>query len=317
MTPLVSILIPAYNAGAWITPTLEAALAQTHPRVEIIVIDDGSTDNTRRLAGDFRLRGVRVVAQPNRGAAAARNTALGLATGDYIQFLDADDLLDPGKISNQLALLAAASPGKVASCAWARFSTSPSEEVFRPEPTWRDLSGFDFLELHYQGGWMMPPIAWLCPRALLTAVGPWREDLSLNDDGEYFCRVLLRSTGIIFCPRALAYYRSGVAGSLSQQNNAAALASLDRSIQATTRALIAHENAPRGRRAAANAWRRLAHDLYPTLPSEAAHAEQQALALGGSHLRVEGGRLVRATERIFGWRAAARLKHYRRSHPPR
>ena len=162
----------------------------------------------------------------------------------------------------------------------------------------------------YDEGWMMPPIAWLAPRAILDAAGPWREDLTLNDDGEYFCRVLLRSAGIVFCPTARACYRSGLPGSLSRRHDAVALQSLARSIEANTAALLAHENSPRVRRSAANAWFRLAHDIFPLLPLETIHAELQAKSLGGSRLRVAGGRLVRLTERLFGWRAAARVKHH-------
>ena len=98
MTELVSILIPAYNAERWLGATIESALAQTWPAKEIIVVDDGSTDRTLAVARGFGDRGVQVITQANRGAAAARNTALRAARGAWIQFLDADDLLNPRKI---------------------------------------------------------------------------------------------------------------------------------------------------------------------------------------------------------------------------
>lgn len=308
--PLVSIIIPCYNAAPWLPEAIDSALAQTHPNREIIVIDDGSTDDSLAVATAYTGRGVQVYAQFNRGAARARNHGLAVASGEFVQFLDADDVLAPDKIAVQLARLADSPPGSVASGAWARFTAKTSAAVFTPEPAWRDQTGVDFLCLHYDEGWMMPPIAWLAPRAVLDAAGPWREDLTLNDDGEYFCRVLLRSAGIVFCPAARSYYRSGLPGSLSRRHDAAALQSLARSIEANTAALLAHENSPRVRRSAANAWFRLAHDIFPLLPLETIHAELQAKSLGGSRLRVAGGRLVRLTERLFGWRAAARVKHH-------
>ena len=102
MRPFVSILIPAYNAERWIADTMESAIAQTWPRKEIIVVDDGSTDGTRAVAQQFESNEVQVVTQPNQGAAAARNKAFSLSRGDYIQWLDADDLLSPEKVAHQM-----------------------------------------------------------------------------------------------------------------------------------------------------------------------------------------------------------------------
>ena len=89
MKPLVSILIPAYNAQKWIADTLRSALDQTWESKEIIVVDDGSTDRTLEVARRFEAQGVRVFAQENQGAAAARNKAFSLSRGEYIQWLDA------------------------------------------------------------------------------------------------------------------------------------------------------------------------------------------------------------------------------------
>ena len=105
MKPLVSILIPAYNAAEYIAATLESAVAQTWPHREIIVVNDGSRDRTLEIARSFEPRGVTVVTQSNQGAAAARNAALKASRGDYIQWLDADDLLAPEKIARQIAAL--------------------------------------------------------------------------------------------------------------------------------------------------------------------------------------------------------------------
>src|SRR5678809_291985 len=105
MKPLVSILIPAYNVETWIADTLRSAIAQTWVQKEIIVVDDGSTDRTLEIARQFESEGVKVVTQRNQGAAAARNTAFSLSHGDYIQWLDADDLLSPDKIARQVDVL--------------------------------------------------------------------------------------------------------------------------------------------------------------------------------------------------------------------
>jgi glycosyltransferase involved in cell wall biosynthesis len=99
MPPLVSIIIPAYNSEEFLGDTVRSALAQKWPNKEIIIVDDGSSDGTLELAKKFESRDVKVLTQKNRGAACARNAGLALAQGDFIQWLDADDLLAPDKIS--------------------------------------------------------------------------------------------------------------------------------------------------------------------------------------------------------------------------
>src|SRR5689334_15167297 len=98
MKPLVSILIPAYNAEQWIPEAIRSACAQSWSRKEIIVVDDGSTDRTLEVARRFASPEVNVVSTSNHGAAAARNHALRLSQGDYIQWLDADDILATDKL---------------------------------------------------------------------------------------------------------------------------------------------------------------------------------------------------------------------------
>src|SRR5260370_38827541 len=105
MKHLVSILIPAHIAENWIADTIRSALAQTWPRKEIIIVDDGSTDRTAEIARGFASKKVVVVSTENQGAAAARNHAFQLCQGDYIQRLDADDILAPDKLERQLTAL--------------------------------------------------------------------------------------------------------------------------------------------------------------------------------------------------------------------
>src|SRR6185312_14296624 len=102
MAELVSILIPAYNAERWIRDTMLSAIHQTWTNREIIIVDDGSTDNTLAIARTYESKMVKVVAQQNKGASAARNECLRYAQGDYVQWLDADDILAPDKISEQM-----------------------------------------------------------------------------------------------------------------------------------------------------------------------------------------------------------------------
>ena len=108
----VSVIIPAYNTEATLARTVRTVLAQTHRELEVFVVDDGSTDKTRAIAdeiagGDPRLT---VLHQPNAGVAAARNLALDRASGEFVAWLDADDLWHPAKIEKQLAVFRSAPP---------------------------------------------------------------------------------------------------------------------------------------------------------------------------------------------------------------
>jgi len=106
MSPLVSIIIPCYNAERWVKQSIQSALDQTYSPVEIIVIDDGSTDQSLEVVKSF---GDKITWEtgPNRGANHARNRGLDLAKGNYLQFLDADDYLLPEKIERQMKVLPA------------------------------------------------------------------------------------------------------------------------------------------------------------------------------------------------------------------
>ena len=103
--PLVSVVIPAYNAEAFLGETLDSVLAQTYPNLEIIVVDDGSTDATPQLLENYSDR-IRVLRQANAGQAAARNYGARETHGELLAFLDSDDLWDPDKITRQVDLLA-------------------------------------------------------------------------------------------------------------------------------------------------------------------------------------------------------------------
>lgn len=216
MNPLVSILIPAYNAEEWIADTIQSALGQTWPRKEIVIVDDGSTDETLSVARQFASKEVIVVTQANQGAAAARNKAFSLCQGDYIQWLDADDLLAPGKINRQMeAWKDGLSSRTLLSSEWAYFICRPRSAKFIPSPLWGDLPPMEWLLRKMGQNLHMQPASWLVSRELTETAGPWDTRLTLDDDGEYFCRVILASEGTRFIWGARSYYRRSGFQSLS------------------------------------------------------------------------------------------------------
>src|SRR2546427_4289384 len=192
MKPLVSILIPAFDAEEWIADTIKSAVRQTWPRKEIIVVDDGSTDQTLSIARQFASERVSVVTQDNQGAAAARNHAFSICQGDYIQWLDADDLLAPDKIERQMeALDHGASKRMLLSSAWGRFVYRPHRATFVPTALWCDLQPVEWLLRKIDQTLGMQTATWLVSRELTEAAGPLKTKLLGNDDDEYFCRAIL------------------------------------------------------------------------------------------------------------------------------
>jgi glycosyltransferase involved in cell wall biosynthesis len=308
MNSLVSILIPVYNSQEWLAQTIQSALDQTWQNKEIIIVDDGSKDNSLAIANSFASSITKVIARENRGASAARNCALQAAQGDFIQYLDADDLLAPNKIECQIERLEKGNLECVTSGTWGRFYNSSQEANFIPEPVWRDMSPVDWLICSWEGGGMMHPAAWLVPRAIAQLAGNWNEKLSLNDDGEYFCRTILASKGIEFCPEAKSYYRSGITGSLSGKRSKTGWESAFLSLELCVDRLLSREDTPRTRHASATAFQRFIYSTYPEAIDIVQKAEAKVASLGGSSLKPDGGLVFQILARTIGWKLAKRVQ---------
>jgi glycosyltransferase involved in cell wall biosynthesis len=218
--PLVSILIPAYNSEKWISYTLESAIAQTWPHKEIIVVNDGSTDGTANVVKRYASRGVTLVSKENGGLCSAQNLAYQLCRGDYIQWLDSDDLLAPDKIERQLAALREGDGKRVLlSSPWAYFYYRTNNARFVRNSVWQDLSPVEWLLRKMGDGLHMQNATWLVSRELTEAAGPWDTSLHYDQDGEYFTRVLIASTGTRFVPETGIFYRASTSGRISYLGN--------------------------------------------------------------------------------------------------
>ena len=306
--PKVSILIPCYNAARYVGETLESVFRQTWPELEAIVVDDGSTDGSASVIRTFARSNLQLIEQPNRGQTAALNLCCARMTGDFVQYLDADDLLHPEKIARQMERLQAA-PDGIASAEWGRFQWSAEEARFAAEPVWRDLAPVDWLALsRAEGRGMMFPALWLIPATIVRAIGPWREDLTLNNDAEYFTRALLACRRVLFCAGARCYYRSGVSGSLSGSRSRPALASKFQVLSDCESYVRRAEDSERVRRGFALSWQEFAHFAYPYDRAIARQALERARALHSIRIRPDGGLRFRALSRVIGWRAARMLQ---------
>lgn len=214
---LVSICIPAFNAELWIESTIISAINQTWVNKEIIVVDDGSSDKTYEIAKKFENDFIKVYSKKNSGAAHSRNFAYNKSNGDYIQWLDADDILDPDKIKVQMDFISNQNDNNILhSCTWGYFYYRLGGAKFSSNSLWQDLTPKEWLINHLNNEHFMFPAAWLVSRNLIEKAGLWDERLSLNDDGEYFARLVSHSRYIKFHNEAKCYYRKGNIHSLSR-----------------------------------------------------------------------------------------------------
>jgi glycosyltransferase involved in cell wall biosynthesis len=285
MKPLVSILIPAYNAERWVAEAIQSAIAQSWPRKEIIVVDDGSTDHTADEVRRF-LPNVTLVCGENRGASAARNHALQLSHGDFIQWLDADDVLMTDKIERQLeAIRQGESKHLLLSSSWAPIHYRTRNAQFVQNSLCQDLSPVEWLMRKMNENLHMQTATWLVSRELTEAAGDWDVRLSADDDGEYFARVLKSSAGTHFVAGTGVFYRVPNVSSLSHIGNSdikkdSMFLSIKLHIQ-YTRSL---EESERVRNACMRYMQNWYHHFYPSRPDIVADLQNLAAELDG-HLQ--------------------------------
>jgi len=318
--PLVSIIIPVYNAGKYLEETLQSARAQTWANKEIIIVNDGSTDNSLKTAYRYADSTTRVFTQENKGAAAARNYGLREAKGEYIQFLDADDLLSPNKIETQMELLINY-PGHVGLCATVHFRDNTDPLTYSVMLEWfTDGSNnpADFLIKLYGGdligpmyGGMIQPNAWLTPRHLIEKAGFWNETKSPDDDGEFFCRVILASKGVKYAFTGVNYYRKFVNNkSWSAQKDYEACKSLLKGTDLKSRHLLSNTDDERAKLALSRLYWDNAFSFYPRHIDLAREAESKAKALAPDlDYRVFKNYVAQKLSKLIGWKAVRYLQY--------
>ena len=308
--PLVSICIPAYNSEKYIGVTIDCLLKQTYKNIEIIVVDDGSEDNTLPILKNITDARFKYLSQSNKGASAARNAAYKISTGAFIKFMDADDLLNETCIENQLSKIIEKA-NCIASATWGRFYTEDlSDFKFSYEKVWKDLSGIDWLvdSLIDTGANMMQSGIFLIPKQIVEKAGLWDESLSLIDDFDYMVRVITNSNMVLFCDDAILMYRSGLQNSLSGKDSPSHMASALKSLQLGVAQILRTRNDPITRQACANTFKRWAYQFYPSHNKMYNKLEQAIDSLGGSNTPIIAGRSFTILSKIIGWKNAKKLK---------
>jgi GT2 family glycosyltransferase len=211
--PSCSVIIPCYNGARFLPATLGSLLEQTRPPDEIIVVDDGSTDDSGEVASRFSPR-VQLLRQTNRGESVARNAGLRAAGGEYVVFLDADDLLAPEAIERSSAAVESV-PGAVAVLGVVLFTDDRAVPLDHYVPT---FTGFFPMIIRTNFG---PPHCWFTPRNLAMRVGGFREDLVHSEDWEFWGRIALTGAPLVCVPYEGALYRKHAHSQVSTSRKSA------------------------------------------------------------------------------------------------
>ncbi|HBI45958.1 MAG TPA: hypothetical protein DDY78_24340 [Planctomycetales bacterium] len=205
--PLVSIVIPCYKQAEYLAAAIDSALAQTYSPVEVIVVNDGSPDDTEKVALGYGDK-IAYVSRANGGLSAARNTGIARANGRYLKFLDSDDYLHHEQIEWQIEALADRED-RASLTAVRLFRDGRPEEYVDHVPSATTFLPDLFRDIDWGG-----THGWLFPTPLVQAVGGFNERLRYAEDWDFFTRIGLLGTALVVDPRVGCYYRQR-AGSMS------------------------------------------------------------------------------------------------------
>ncbi len=204
---LVSVIVPTYNRRELLTETVASVEAQSYRPIELLVVDDGSTDDTEAVVRKLGRRSdaslvVRCLRQAHAGMSAARNLGLIESHGEYVQYLDSDDLLHPEKLATQVSVLRRRTELDFVWSDSAKFRGQPSFDA-RP---FTGRPGGDLLR-RYVRGIVWHPMSGTYRRSVCVRMGPWNEDFWRYEDWEYNLRFLATRPRCAYLPGVLSLHR--------------------------------------------------------------------------------------------------------------
>ena len=202
---LVSIIIPTFNTGKYVKEAVDSAVNQTYKNKEIIVVDDGSTDNTREIL-DFYVRQekIKYIYQENKGLAGARNTGIKAAKGEFIAFLDSDDIFLPDKIEKQAEFLENHLDCDICYCdIWHFYDDEPNKLM---KLDYKYYSGNDVFKNLLKKNFINP-LTVVMRRSAVDKYGVFNEIFKRTEDWEYWVRLAWQGVKFCFLPEILAKYR--------------------------------------------------------------------------------------------------------------
>ena len=313
-TPLVSIIVSCYNGEKYIASTLDSLLRQTYSNLEIIVVNDGSTDKSEQLINLFADKRIKYYRQNNKGQCSALNYGFSKSSGAYIKFYDADDILHAEVIEGQMQALKDQGEDCISFIEWRRFYNDviPSAiDVNDPHTIHRDCTPIEYITLKehppmYQCG------LWLIPRGLLAKTGLWDERLSLINDTEFFSRIMRYVRFLKFSEKGYTLYRTNATEtSLSKDLSRKGIKSALLSIDLTAKWLLSIENSERIKRIIVNGYIMVLEWAFPKQIALAKIVERRLKAYPKEYVvHTKSGKVYNVVMKLFGWKSANRLAKY-------
>jgi glycosyltransferase involved in cell wall biosynthesis len=301
--------MPAYNAEKYIDEAVQSVIHQSYTNIELIIINDGSTDSTEKVLEKYKgTENITIIHTQNRGQCAAANLAFRNSKGDFIKFFDADDIMNETHVAAQVQRLLT-NPNCIAAGQVKRFYNNDiNTALHEPRDTWQDLNPMDWLVIGNGGGiGMMGGWLFLIPRPLLLKAGLWNEGLSLINDYEFSPRVILQAEKVLFTEDAKIYYRSGLLASLSNSFSPRSLQSAFTALEMTESLLLSHEDSDRVRAALSQFWHLWAYNFFLDDMELYRKTESHLKALGNYpnvYFREAPGKVLR----LIGWKNHKRIK---------
>jgi glycosyltransferase involved in cell wall biosynthesis len=205
--------MPAYNAENYISQAITSCLNQTYSNFELIIINDGSIDNTIHIINGFIDKRIKVISISNSGQCIATNIGIAHSTGNYIQFLDADDYISFDKLYNQVALIGKREDSivysKWVSVGISEFIYNHKNRLFKTQKK----SDWFFNQFYYSD--MLANSCYLIPRHLIEKAGYYNENLNYNNDFEYFNRIVVEAKSLIYDDVSISFYRRDIKNSIT------------------------------------------------------------------------------------------------------
>lgn len=298
----VSLIIAAYNAENFIQCTLDSIMSQTYSNFECIIVDDGSTDKTSAIIKNINDPRFKIYHQKNRGQDVAFNVGFKQSVGEYVKFMDSDDIISNDMLKLQVEVLDR-NPCKIAYSEWYRFygQNPTSNDIKQHMSYWKDMQPLDFLLSDGDGPMLQCGII-MIPRAIIEKAGLWDERLILYNDTEFFTRIILKSEGISFTPNACLFYRSGIKSSLTAQKTRKYFESTFLATNLLEQHLLHAENSSRVRTNISNIYFTRLYDMYPYYPDLIKKHKQKISNFGKQSMVIEGGKIHNLIYKICGWR---------------
>ena len=313
-SPLVSIIVSCYNSERYIADTLKSLIFQTYKNIEIIIINDGSTDNSEAIIKSFNDERIIYFKQDNKGQCAALNFGFAQSNGKFVKFYDSDDILDANVIEGQVNALVEKDDTCISFIEWRRFYKDVLPEFIdlnNPHTIHKDCSPVEYITWKES-----PPMVqcglWLIPRSLLFRTGLWDERLSLINDTEFFTRVLLQVSQLLFSDNGYTFYRTNSGRvSLSQDVSKKGIKSAVLSIDLTAKWLLSIEDSERIKKIIVKAYIMVLEWAFPKQIVLAKVVERRLKQYPQNYVMpTKSGKVYNLVMKLFGWKTANRMAKY-------